>query len=76
MITRDPLTVPCLDDSYWATFPERSGLYLARTLRFMQKHQPFGALDTLSQVPRIQQAQVENQNVAACLQYARRSLGL
>jgi sugar phosphate isomerase/epimerase len=76
MITRDPLTVPCLEDSYWATFPERSGLYLARTLRFMQKHQPFGALDTLSQVPRIQQAQVENQNVAACLQYARRSLGL
>lgn len=76
MITRDPLTVPCLEDSYWATFPDRSGLDLARTLRFMQKHQPFGALDTLSQVPRMQQAQLENENVAACLKYGRLSLGL
>jgi len=32
MITRDPLKVPCLMDRYWLTFPERSGVYLARTL--------------------------------------------
>jgi len=33
MITRDPLKVPCLTDEYWASFPERNGLCLARTLR-------------------------------------------
>jgi sugar phosphate isomerase/epimerase len=76
MITRDPLNVPCFDDPYWVTFPDRNGIYLARTLRFVNQHQPFGALAALSQVPRLQQAKVEDDNVIACLQYARTSLGL
>ena len=33
MITRDPLKIPCLTDGYWATFPDRSGRNLARTLQ-------------------------------------------
>ena len=44
MMTRDPLKVPCLSDNYWITFPDRNGLYLARTVRFVNEHrspQPF-----------------------------------
>ena len=40
MITRDPLKVPCLTDAYWATFPDRNGLYLARTLRMVHQSMP------------------------------------
>ena len=27
MLTRNPLLIPCVTDKYWATFPERNGLY-------------------------------------------------
>lgn len=76
MITRDPLNVPCLDDPYWVTFPDRSGLYLARTLRFVNQHQPFGQSAPFTQTPVQQRAKVEDDNVIACLKYARASLGL
>lgn len=35
MITRNPLEVPCLTEKYWATFPDRNGKYLARTMRMV-----------------------------------------
>lgn len=76
MITRDPLKVPCLEDKYWVTFPERSGLTLARALRFVQQHQPFGALPRISQLPHEQQLRLEDENVTACLKYAHANLGL
>jgi 3-oxoisoapionate decarboxylase len=76
MITRDPLKVPCLDDLYWASFPDRSGLYLARTLRFVQQHQPFSSLPRVSQLPNDKQRHLEDQNVIACLKYAHENLGV
>ncbi|HEX3682676.1 MAG TPA: TIM barrel protein [Bryobacteraceae bacterium] len=74
MITRDPLLVPCFTDKYWATFPDRSGLYLARTLRFVRDHQ--SRLPAISQLPHEGQLQTEEQNVAACLRYASEKLML
>lgn len=76
MITRDPLRVPCLTDPYWVTFPDRNGIYLARTLRFVQQHQPFGPLPTMSQLSHDAQLKLEEQNVVACLKFARENLGL
>ncbi len=76
MITRDPLKVPCLLDQYWATFPDRNGLYLARTLKFVQGHQSFGSLPKYSQLTHEQHVRQEDQNVIACLKYAKESLGL
>jgi sugar phosphate isomerase/epimerase len=32
MITRDALDIPCLKENYWATFPNKPGADLARTL--------------------------------------------
>jgi len=72
MITRDPLKVPCLMDAYWATFPERNGLYLARTLRMAREQ----SLPVVSGLPRDAQLKLEEDNVKKSLTYARERLGL
>lgn len=76
MITRDPLHVPCLSDQYWATFPDRNGLYLARTLRLVESEKSRTLLPRVSQVPHEQQLELEEHNVIACLRYAHEQLGL
>jgi sugar phosphate isomerase/epimerase len=75
MITRDPLKVPCLTDNYWATFPDRSGRNLARTLRLVQSQAKRGKpLPRISQLGHEEQLRIEEDNVQACLQYAREKL--
>lgn len=65
MITRDPLKVPVFTDKYWATFPERNGVYLARTVRMVRaKHTKLPMLSTLSKE---KQLAVEENNVRRCL---------
>jgi len=77
MITRNPLPVPCLTDKYWATFPDRSGKYLADTLRMVRD-----AAGRLQKLPRIDGEsragllQLEEDNVQQCLYYARTRLGV
>jgi sugar phosphate isomerase/epimerase len=74
MITRNPLKVPCLTDAYWATFPDRSGLYLARTLAFVRR-----AIDALPRVDGLSTAaryRLEDDNIKQCLHYARVKLNL
>jgi 3-oxoisoapionate decarboxylase len=72
MITRDPLRVPCLTDAYWATFPRRNGLYLARTLRMVRER----SLPVVSGLAHEAQLQVEEDDVKKSLTYARDRLGL
>ena len=76
MITRDPLRVPCLNDPYWVSFPDRSGLYLARTLKLVEQKRSLQPLPTISQLDRDEQLRIENDNVIACLNYAREHLAL
>jgi sugar phosphate isomerase/epimerase len=76
MITRDPLKIPCLTDQYWITFPERDGLYLARTLRFVHDHPPSGPLPQVSGMDQGVRHRQEEENVKQCLAFARESLGL
>ena len=76
MITRDPLKVPCLTGKYWTTFPERSGRYLARTLKLVQAQKYHQALPRIDGLPRASQLALEEDNVRACLYYARQRLGL
>lgn len=70
MITRDPLDVPCLTDEYWTAFPERSGLYLARTLRFVARNSSEQPLPTADHLPKAERDQFEEDNVRACLRFA------
>jgi len=75
LITRDPLKVPCLTDRYWATFPDVPASELARMMRAVRA----GASDKLQQVNTLspdEQVALEDANVRASLDYARRALGL
>jgi 3-oxoisoapionate decarboxylase len=77
MITRDPLAVPCLTDKYWITFPDRNGLYLARTLAMVgRESKGLQALPTFDKMPKEAQVRVEEDNVKICLRYAREKLNL
>jgi 3-oxoisoapionate decarboxylase len=76
MITRNPLEVPCLGEKYWVTFPDRGGRYLARTLRTVGEQKRRQALPRVDQLSKAAQLQLEEDNVRACLHYARTRLGM
>jgi 3-oxoisoapionate decarboxylase len=76
MITRDALKVPCLSAKYWATFPDRNGSYLARTLTMVRSHKPPHPLPKIENLDRDSVMRLEEENVRRCLAYARDQLGL
>ena len=76
MITRDPLKVPCLTDGYWATFPGRSGRYLARTLRLVEQSRGRKPLPVVMALAREAQLRLEEDNVKQSLAYASQHLGM
>jgi hypothetical protein len=72
MITRDPLKIPCLTEDYWATFPDRNGIYLARTLAMVRTQSArLQPLPKPSIYPADAQARLADDNVKLCLNYAR-----
>jgi sugar phosphate isomerase/epimerase len=75
MITRDPLTVPCLTEHYWATFPQLPGRHLARALAMVRDHAPSRPLPRISHLPVGEQLRAEDDNVRRCLAFARDHLG-
>ena len=76
MITRDPLQVPCLTDKYWAAFPDRNGVFLARTMQLVQRYKSTTPLPRISGISPEAQLQAEQENVRASMQYAKSKLGL
>jgi sugar phosphate isomerase/epimerase len=68
MITRDALEVPVFASSYWATFPERQGVRLARTIELGAKLPAApAALALLSKEDR---ASLEERNIRRSLEWA------
>ncbi|MBL8179362.1 MAG: sugar phosphate isomerase/epimerase [Bryobacterales bacterium] len=76
MITRDALKVPCLTEKYWATFPQREGARLGRMLRTVRGAKNAKPIAKLTTLPAATQRQLEEDNVALCLKYARERLAL
>lgn len=70
MITRDPLKVPCLTDDYWITFPDRNGVYLARTMRYVNEHKSSTPLPLVSNLSAADHARAEEDNIRACFDLA------
>ncbi len=64
MITRNPLRVPMLTESYWATLPNKKAAELARTLRFVREHR---GKDPLPSVQDGDSSALEDRNVRDCL---------
>ncbi len=74
MITRDPLQVPCLTEKYWVTFPDRNGVFLARTMQLVQRYKSAKPLPSISGLSPEAQLQAEQENVQASMEYARKKL--
>ncbi|RAI89326.1 sugar phosphate isomerase/epimerase family protein [Algoriphagus yeomjeoni] len=75
MITRDPLEIPVMKDSYWATFDHLSGLDVYRMERLMEENQFKGELPHVTGLSKEEQLAYEEKNVLACLEYSRILLG-
>lgn len=75
MITRDPLRIPCLTPVYWASFAEFPARQLAAALALVRLHASRDELPQVSKLSDAEQLAVEERNVAASMEYARRCLG-
>lgn len=71
MIVRDPLSIPCLTDHYWATLPHLPARGLARSLRWVRDHPARPALARISPLSHDEQLRAEDAQVNQCLAYAR-----
>ncbi len=76
MITRDPLQIPCLEDSYWATFEKSSPLDLAKILRVVKEKEFTGELPSISKLDPEQRLAFEEKNNLACLAFGKGKLEL
>ncbi len=76
MITRDPLQIPCLTDKYWATFPDRPGIYLARALSMVRANKPRKPLPRITGLTPEARAKLEAGHIERSIVYARDHLGL
>ena len=76
VITRDPLKVPVLADSYWATLTDVPATDLARTLRLVKAKSSVQPLAYPSQLSPAEQVEAETGNIRRSLAYARERLGL
>lgn len=76
MITRDPLEIPCLTNAYWETLTTVPGTDLARMLRMVRQHKYPGGLPRVAQLSADAKLALEEENIVACIQYSKQSLGL
>jgi sugar phosphate isomerase/epimerase len=76
MITRDPLQVPCLTEKYWAVFPDRNGVFLAKTMQLVEKSKSAKPLPRVSPLSQAALRDTEEDNVRVSVQYAHSKLGL
>lgn len=76
MITRDPLRVPCLTKTYWATLGDVRGSELAAALARVRRHKSAHPLPMVSTLEHRAQLEREAANIAESLRYARETLKL
>ena len=69
MITRDPLDIPCLKPTYWATFPDKPGTELARTLTLVREHKA-SKLPKTTGLNLEEILELEEANIVNCLRQA------
>ncbi len=74
MITRDPLDIPCLKPGYWATFPDKPGAELARTLTVVRERKA-AKLPKTTGLKLEEALEFEESNIVKCLRQAGDSLG-
>jgi sugar phosphate isomerase/epimerase len=73
MITRDPLSIPCLTEKYWATLGRVPGRDLARTLAMVRKSARKEPLPRITKLTEQEQVAAEDANVRASFAFAAKS---
>jgi sugar phosphate isomerase/epimerase len=76
MITRDPLRIPHLAQSYWETLYEVPMTRTRPALEFVRERFSRSPLPRITQLADDEQSGREDENVIASLRYAREALGL
>ncbi len=74
MITRDPLTIPCLTETYWATMPKTPASQLAAALATAKQHASKTRLQRTGHLQLPEQLLLEDEHVRASLAWARSHL--
>lgn len=74
MITRDPLQIPCLEESYWTTFENPSAQDLAKILRLVRDEPYPGALPEVKNLNPEEKLAFEEENVVKCLAFSKSEL--
>jgi sugar phosphate isomerase/epimerase len=72
MITRDPLSIPCLTDKYWATLAKVPASELARMLTWVRGGKK-DALPRISKLPIADQLEAEDRHVRESFAFAART---
>lgn len=75
LITRDPLKVPCLTETFFTTMPGVRAQELARTLEFVRRHSVQNLQD-VSSLTLKQQVELEDANLTESIRYAGEELQL
>jgi sugar phosphate isomerase/epimerase len=73
MITRDPLSIPCLTEKYWTTLGGVPGRDLARTLALVRASAGKQPLPRVASLPAADQIAREDGNVSASFAFAAKS---
>jgi hypothetical protein len=73
MITRDPLSIPCLSEKYWATLGRVPGTDLARTLARVKSVARREPLPRVSGMTTPEQVDIEERHVRESFDYAVRT---
>lgn len=74
MITRDPLQIPCLEESYWTTFEHPSAQDLAKILRIVRDKSYYDALPEVKNLSPEEKLAYEEENVVKCLAFSKSEL--
>lgn len=74
MITRDPLQIPCLEESYWTTFDNPAAQDLAKIMRLVRDQTYPNSLPAVKNLNAEERLAFEEENVVKCLAYSRANL--
>lgn len=75
LITRPPLLVPCLDDSYWHTLHEVPAYQLSKMLQWVRERQSDKLQDPMG-LRLAEKAELETDNILKSIRYAKEYLDL
>ena len=76
LITRDPLSIPVFNESYWRTLDAIKAPKLGATLALLKERSSKSAFPLISKLSPVEQVRAERDNIEQSLRYSAEQLGL